>query len=58
MFANTVLLILTFSALTLTPLLEEDPDHVQPEEEDEDDEAHLRVVHAPGHVILGGLDGA
>ena len=40
----------------LTPLLQEDPDDVQPEKEDEDDEADLRVVHRPGHVILRRLD--
>ena len=40
----------------LTPLLQEDPDDVQPEEEDEDDEAHLSIIHGPSDVILGRLD--
>ena len=40
----------------LTPFLQKDPDDIKPEEEDEDDEADLRVVHRPGDVILRRLD--
>ena len=44
MLFNHCLLLVNFF-LILTPLLKEYPDDIEPEEEDEDDEGDLRVVH-------------